>query len=291
MAGDVAGVDAALAEVAVQDDTPDVCVVDAIFCGRFTQGPMRDAARVAMEPLSNPVLEYARLLDVLDSKCTAAHRLAMLDKVKSERPLTANEGLICDIATIEVNHIQTPSPHNTPTYKLALSQGLGELRRVANRYPFYTTVVVDYITQPEKNYCENGVDFDRADADKRLQRVLVAVPHSCRAWLRLAQLHLNFEPGTLQKTEAYLQNAIAYPNFGQNALQEAISSMMMTDGYSKREATAGQSNQTPQDVAELGRLGRCLIIALMRITQAVCDERGLGHEDCLSKNFAFLLGR
>ena len=273
-----------------KDYTPEVCVVDAVFYGRFTQGAMRDAARVALETLSNPVLDYARLLDVMDNKGTAAHRLAVLDKVKSERPLTANEGLIWDIANIEVNNIQTLPPDDTPTYKLALAGGLEDLRRAADRDPFYTTVVVDYISQLEQNFWQNGTDFDRADADKRLQRLLAAVPHSWRAWLRLAQLHYDYKPGTLQTTSDYLQNAIAYSNYGQIALQQALSGMIiMTDGYSKRKATAGQLNQTPQDVAELDGLGRCPIVALIRIIQAVCDERGIGHQECFSMNYAFLL--
>ena len=275
---------------AIKDYTPDVCVVDAVYYGSFQNGPMREAASAALETLSNPVLDYARILDAFDGKGSADSRLSLLNKVKSERQLTAAEALIWENLNVIVTKITPAPPNDVPVYRKALSQGLQGLRQVADRDPFNPKAVIDYIQQLEQNYSVNGVAFDRADADQRLHRLLVAIPHSWRGWQRLAQLHYDREPGTIQKTAAYLQNAVAYSNYSVDALQEALIGMLiMTDGYSKRKATAGHLNQTPEDVAELDRLGRCPAVALTRLLEAVCKDRGIDSEVCFSAGYDSLL--
>lgn len=273
----------------VKDYSSEVCMVDAVYFGLFVPGEMRDAASIALQTLQNPVLDYAHVLDVLDGNGTAEYRFAVLEKAKSERPLSPKEAMAFDNANIEVNHL-TFDIANAPTYVAAVSQGLDVLRMTADRDPLSTAAVLAYIDQLQQNLNENGVDFDRDDARARLHRVLTAIPHSWRAWMMLARLSHDSEPGTMERVVGYLHNSIYYSNYGDEALRNAVGDLTaQTDNYSKRKATSGKSNLTPEDVAELDRLGRCKVLALTRLALAACAEKGIVSEQCLVNGYMFLL--
>jgi hypothetical protein len=273
----------------VKDYTPEVCMVDAVYFGIFAPGKMRDAASLALQTLPNPVLDYARVLDALDRKGTAEHRLAVLEKAKSERQLTPEEAVAYDNAYFQVNHVAINNDI-LATYRQAVTQGLVTLRIAADRDPLSTPVVLDYIKQLQENQRENGVAFDRADARARLQRLLTAIPHSWRAWMELAWFSHDSEPGTMERVGGYLDNSIYYSNYGQEALQNAVSDLVaQTDNYAKRNAIADLPDLTPDEVAEVDRLGRCKVLALTRLALAACSSRGISGDQCLVNAYKFLL--
>jgi hypothetical protein len=273
----------------VKDYTPAVCMVDAVYFGLFVPGEMRDAASIALQTLQNPVLDYARVLDVLDGNGTAEYRLAVLEKTKSERQLSPDEAMAFDNAMFQVNHVAVNNDILS-TYRQAVSQGLDTLRIAADRDPLSTRAVLDYIDQLQQNNMENGAEFDIADAQARLQRLLTTIPHSWRAWMMLARLSHDSEPGTMERVVGYLHNSIYYSNYGDEALRNAVGDLTaQTDNYSKRKYKAGQSNLTPEDVAELDLLGRCPILALTRLALAACAEKGIVSEQCMVNGYMFLL--
>lgn len=273
----------------LEDYTPEVCGVDAVYYGHFVPGQMRDEASITLQSLTNPVLDYARVLDVLDGKGTAANRLAILENTQSERQLSPNEASAMDQADIEVNH-RDPAGYYAPNYQKALSKGLDELRLRADRDPLYTTAVLDYVHQQEQNLRENGIKYDMNDARARVHRLLTAIPHSWRAWMKLADLNLGVDPGSMEKVGTYLRNSIYYSNYGSEALQHAVGDLMLqTDMYSKRKATSGKLNQTAADVAELDHLGRCPILGLTRLTLSDCAQQGVSSDQCLVNGYMFLL--
>ncbi len=269
----------------IKDYTPKVCEVDAVYFGSFAKGDARDAASIALQGLQNPVLDYARLEDVLDRKGTPAHWKDVLNKIKTERPLTPEEGLALDNAYIAVNHVG-----ELANYREALLLNQDQLRIAADRDPLSSIVVMEYIDWLKKRSAEHDIKYDIPDARARLKRVLTAIPFSWRAWRELANLSRGDEIGTMERVRGYSQNSIYYSNYAQEALQSALSTMVaQTDLYSKRKYANGNYNLAPDDVAELDRLGKCPIVALTRLTLAACAERDISSDQCLAMAYMFLL--
>lgn len=275
--------------VAIKDYTPNVCWVDAVFYANFQDEQAREAAYQALQMLDNPILDDARLAAAMDRRGPATQRLAVLEKFKAKRHLTTKEASALDTATIEANQLD-PTVYYAPNYEQALSDGVADLRLKADRDPFNTTVVLNYLGNLPPNWQENGGDFGLEDARTRVQRLLTAVPHSWSAWQTLADLTYDNTADTIKKASGYLQNSIFYSNYGQEALQNALSVLAArTDRYSKRKATSGALNLTPEDLTELDLLGKCPIVALSRIAQSVCAQRGIGGDQCLDVTYGFLL--
>jgi hypothetical protein len=273
----------------ITDYTPDVCVVDAVYFANFWKGPMRDAAHEALTQMTHPFLDYARLDMAMDRVGPATQRLAVFEKVKATRPLTPDEALEWITANNEVNSLE-PNGEVDPVYTLAVSQGVDELRKAADQDPLNAATVLAYIDRLEQNLLENGNDYDKDNAIRRVQALLRGIPHSWRAWIWLGRLSYSHDPGLLEKTAPYYQNAIFYSNYGLASLQDAIEGKAeLIDIRSKLKATSGNLNQTPEDIAELDLIGVCPLVALVRIADAVCASEGMDRKTCLRNASWWLL--
>jgi hypothetical protein len=272
----------------IKNYTPEVCATDAVFYANFAPGRMRTAAYEQLSQLQNPILDYARQIAALDRFGPATQRLAVFEKLKAQRPLTPEEVIEWRIAFNEVNGLIAEGLD--PAYAEAVSQGIDQLRLAADRDPLNTAVVTDYINRLEKNLWENSKDYDEDDAIRRLQTLLVAVPHSWRAWNRLAKLKSDYSTGNLEATDPYFQNAIYYSNYGLAALQDAIDGKTtLIDFRSRLKMTPGKSSPSPEDTAELDQIGVCPLVALVRITDAVCASESMDRKTCLRNASWWLL--
>ena len=272
----------------IADYDAKTCATDAVFFAGFRDGATRDAAHAALALNPHPVLDYARLISAVDGAGPPELRLDVLEKVKSERILTPEETL----AWIEArNAVKGLSSNDVdPAYKLAVSQGLDDLRLAADRNPFRANTVLAYIEQLEKNLWENNIAYDVTDATDRVQALLRAVPHNWRAWDRLGKLKSNYANGNPEAITPYFRNAVFYSNYGLDALRGAVNSTLpLIDRKSKRKATSGSLNLTAEDVTDLDRSANCPMVALQRIATYICIEEGISAKDCLSSGMKYIL--
>lgn len=272
----------------IADYDAKTCVTDAVFFANFRDGATRDAAHAALALNPHPVLDYARLISAVDRAGPPELRLDVLEKLQSERILTPEE----TFAWIAARNAVTGFSSNDvdPAYKLAVSQGLDDLRLAADRDPFRANTVLGYIEQLEKNLWENDVAYDVTDATDRVQALLRAVPHNWRAWDRLGKLTSNYANGNPEAVMPYFRNAVFYSNYGLDALRGAVNSTLpLIDRKSKRKATSGSLNLTAEDVTDLDRSANCPMVALQRIATYICIEEGIAAKDCLRSGTKYIL--
>ena len=272
----------------IADYSAETCAVDAVFYANFPPGDIRDAADRALAQMPHPVLDYARIRSAVAGAGPPELRFSVLESAKSTRNLTPDEAQAWVVAR---NAVKGLAPTGVdPAYTAAVAQGLDTLRVQADRDPFDTSKVLTYIDQLERNLWENGTAFDVAEATERVQSLLRAVPHSWRAWDRLAKLKADFDTGNPELVGPYYRNAIYYSNYGLIALQEAVKGTLpLIDIKSKRNATSGNLNLTLQDVANLDRTANCPVVAWARIATLICQQEGVGSDDCLRSGMTFLL--
>ena len=262
---------------------PDTCKIDGVYYGAFWNGKQREAAHQVLLWNANPILDYARLIDVVDGYGPPEHRLEVLTKLQSQRPLTVDEAAAFDSATAELN-----GP-NRLVYPVQESKArlaeIGARRLAADRDPFNPVAVIGYINAIDGLDYSVAQPYPKTEIKERLRTLLKGAPYNDDAWRILGNIIAGSpteKTGAIDRIDAaepYFHNAIAYSNFTYSAVESALAP--------KQWAVVDMQNiMMPSDISALSKAERarldhvvhCPMIWQMSMLEALCAHRSNGDD-------------
>ena len=260
-----------------------VCAIDAVYAGGFWDGAQRDEAHQLLMLTPNPVLDYARLQDVMAGFGNATSRIKTLEKIKAERALTLEEASALDQARAELAGGLVLQEE----WKIALATALPALRREADIDPDSPGTVETYVRIRIDAARNLGVELEADDLILRLQRLLTVVPYAAESWKLLGDLTqwdtplVEVDLALMERVEPYYINAVVYSNYDPDmvaALVEAKywSIIDPTNILQSRDI----SGLGPEERQRLDKVVHCPMLRQMTILNIVCANHGIGLEQC-----------
>lgn len=272
----------------LQNYDSDTCRIDAVYFANFWQGNRREAAQQLLALNDHPILEYARMTEVLDGNGPAAYRKRKLEKIKAERPLGDREAWALDAANSEVSNAAFIEA--TPEYDAAIAATLDEVRLWADRNPFVGNTVLTYLGHAAEVGDKGGPVFDRDDAIARLKRLLKAVPYDDRAWLLLGNILAgpDYFPSlaAIEAADGAFTNAVAYSYHDyQTVLAKFDLRLRALIDPQNFLAVRSFEGMSPDDQARFDRVVNCPFVLEVQRVSASCAQNDIPLDSCADGAF------
>ncbi|WP_426032608.1 hypothetical protein [Cypionkella sp. TWP1-2-1b2] len=268
----------------IKDYSPEVCRIDAVYYANFWYGDQRAAAHQLLMFTPNPVLDYARLNDLMDGLTSGQDAIEMLENVKAERNLTTREARKLDIFRNERNNV-SPLDATFPEYRLALQRTIPELQTALAKDPLNPSLLHHYfaILSDAEAFANRPVTAaEKADLVTRLQATLKLVPTAPELWLDITELTLRAQDlDSIARAEPYFHNAIHYSLYDVWALSQAVRpKVQIVQDQNNLMRAADISDFTPEQLAKLDEIVNCPLAKQLSFLRMICENRGTPENQC-----------
>ena len=268
----------------VPDYTPDICFIDAMYYSESWGGPPKDEARAMLAQTTNPLLDYARLLDAWQGYGPVEDRQKILEKTKSLRPLDPMESHALDAIYAE----KSGDPGYQVEEAASAAARVPLMRIWADRDPYNPETVLKYVgaLQNAQQYVHQQFDID--DAISRLKKVLTKTLYAAEVWSRLGEFtaipgnYQFFDLDLFAAAEPYFINGMVYSNYDYPSLASAVStkSWAIIDMPSGMVSDVDMSGLSKAERARLDDVVNCPMIRQMRLISAACYAQGIPEAYC-----------
>lgn len=254
----------------------EVCFIDGTMQAGYLQDAdfqdLMDRIRASDNPL---IAEWAGPGDVPGD--SPSDRLAYLDGVKMNRPLSYDEARLYDQDAAQVAVLAGEA--RAPEFPAALTRQVEIARSEADAKPGDWQVVARYLNIAAEDRQVNGTKADRADLFRRQVEALRLLPYEPKAWSSVGQSVLareapDDEVAALELSEPYLVNAAAYSNHQSQYLAGLVApklSLMVRTMSGKSQPFGKVRWQT---------VVQCPLVRQVRLLMAACEAEGMGFGDC-----------
>lgn len=250
-----------------------ICQIDGLMAANLGAGFQRDQALAMLAQSDSPLLAMWREDHVPGD--TPADRIASLQRIKADRPLTLFEARLHD-QDAQTLAVLTGAPL-PPELPAAVTEAMVRTKWWAEVSPGNPILIANYFNALREGATVNGIRFDSAELRRIFGNHLKIARYTPWVWLELASTEAYSAADELTGLEAaqpYMINAIAYSNHGQDALVQAFG-MKFPLVFS-----ALANGQPPADVKRFHRVVQCPMVRELRLLLARCAAEGLEFETC-----------
>lgn len=255
----------------------EVCFIDGIMQSGYLPGNDRQALMERVRASENPLIaEWAGGAGDVPGD-SPSDRLAHLDGVKLNRPLTYDEARLYDQDAAQVAILAgDPRP---PEFPAAVARQVEFARADADAKPGDWQAVARYLNIAAEDRQVNGTKADRADLFRRQADALAMLPFEPKAWSSvglsiLASGSAKDEVTALEQSEPYLINAAVYSNHSTQHLGGLVSSKLSLMVRTMSAQTLPVGKIRWQTVVQ------CPLVRQIRLLIAACEAEGQPFRVC-----------